>query len=311
MLLRSVHTPRPRAPSRRIASEPADLPRHRSLRLLTFNIQGGIHTGAFHHYVTRGWQHLLPHRDKPGNLRRIARLLQGYDIVALQEVDGGSLRSGFVNQVDYLAEQAHFPYCYQQLNRNLGKLAQHSNGLLSRPAPSRVEDHRLPGFIPGRGTIIAHYGEGPESLVVVLAHLSLSRRAQQRQLAYIHRQVAGYRHLIVMGDLNNHLEVLLDHSPLGDLGLVPPAEPLHTFPSWQPRRSLDHILVSPTLEIHRLQVLRDSLSDHLPIAMEIGLPESLYSLRQRPPEAHRKATACAREELAELPPGSAAAKQPA
>ncbi|MDX1464752.1 MAG: EEP domain-containing protein, partial [Halomonas sp.] len=31
------------------------------LKLLTFNLQVGIQTSAYHHYLTRSWQHLLPH----------------------------------------------------------------------------------------------------------------------------------------------------------------------------------------------------------------------------------------------------------
>ena len=32
------------------------------LRLLSFNIQVGISTERYRHYLTRGWQHLLPTR---------------------------------------------------------------------------------------------------------------------------------------------------------------------------------------------------------------------------------------------------------
>src|SRR5690606_39930461 len=79
---------------------------HRHLRLLTFNIQVGINTSSYHHYLTRSWQHFLPNRRRYENLDRIATLLSQYDVVALQECDGGSLRSGYINQVQYLAEAA-------------------------------------------------------------------------------------------------------------------------------------------------------------------------------------------------------------
>jgi endonuclease/exonuclease/phosphatase family metal-dependent hydrolase len=79
----------------------------------------------------------------PGNLQKIGDLLGDFDLVALQEADGGSLRSGYVNQVEHLAHLGAFPYWYQQLNRNLGRLAQHSNGVLSRLKPWAIEDHPL------------------------------------------------------------------------------------------------------------------------------------------------------------------------
>ena len=132
------------------------------LRLLSFNIQVGISTERYRHYLTRGWQHLLPHHGRAGNLQRIGALLGDYDLVALQEVDGGSLRSGYINQVERLAELGAFPYWYQQLNRDLGRLAQHSNGVLSRLRPDLVEDHPLPGP-PGRGAILVRFGEGADA----------------------------------------------------------------------------------------------------------------------------------------------------
>jgi endonuclease/exonuclease/phosphatase family metal-dependent hydrolase len=48
---------------------------------------------------------------------------------------------------------------------------------------------------------------------------------------------------------------------------------MHTFPSWRPQRNIDHILVTPTLQVDNARVLNYSLSDHLPIEMEITLPE--------------------------------------
>lgn len=115
------------------------------MRLLSFNIQVGISTEKYRHYLTRGWQHLLPHNGRAVNLQKIGNLLNDFDLVALQEADGGSMRSGYINQVEHLAQLGAFPYWYQQLNRNLGRLAQHSNGVLSRLKPTAIEDHPLPG----------------------------------------------------------------------------------------------------------------------------------------------------------------------
>ncbi|NMT62455.1 endonuclease/exonuclease/phosphatase family protein [Marinobacter orientalis] len=246
---------------------------HRHIRLLTFNIQVGINTSSYRHYVTRSWQHFLPHRKRSQNLDRIATLLRNYDVIALQECDGGSLRSGYINQVQYLAEASGIPYWHQQLNRNLGQFAQHSNGLLSRYRPLDVTEHRLPGLIPGRGAIVARYGVEEDPLVLVMMHLSLSKAAQQRQLAYIQDLIAEYQHVVLMGDLNNHAEELLTNTPLKHSNLVPLPDTAHSFPSWRPERALDHILVSPSLEIRRAEVVSYPVSDHLPIAMDIRLPQ--------------------------------------
>ncbi|MDG9923520.1 MULTISPECIES: endonuclease/exonuclease/phosphatase family protein [unclassified Pseudomonas] len=243
------------------------------LRLLSFNIQVGISTERYHHYLTRGWQHLLPHPGRAGNLQRIGALLGDYDLVALQEVDGGSLRSGYVNQVERLAELGAFPYWYQQLNRNLGRLAQHSNGVLSRLRPDQLEDHPLPGP-PGRGAVLLKFGEGADALVVINMHLALGPRTRTRQLAYVRELIDGARHVVLMGDMNTHAIDLLQHSPLRDLGLVAPQIDA-TFPSWRPQRCLDHILLSPELVLERVAVLSQPISDHLPVAVDIRLPTGL------------------------------------
>ncbi len=249
------------------------MPAGSRLRLLSFNIQVGISTERYRHYLTRGWQHLLPHTGRADNLQKIGNLLGDFDLVALQEADGGSLRSGYVNQVEHLAQLGAFPYWYQQLNRNLGRLGQHSNGVLSRMRPWVIEDHPLPGP-KGRGAILVRFGEGADALVVVMMHLALGARARTLQLAYIRDLIGDYKHQVLMGDMNTHASDLLQSSPLRDLGLLAPQVEA-TFPSWRPQRCLDHILLSPSLTLEKVEVLAQPISDHLPVAVEIRLPGSL------------------------------------
>ncbi|HMW14923.1 MAG: endonuclease/exonuclease/phosphatase family protein [Pseudomonadales bacterium] len=245
------------------------------LRLLTYNMQVGIATHRYRHYITRGWQHLLPHGLRERNLERIAELIQTFDIVALQEADGGSLRSGFVNQVEYLAHRARFPYWYQQRNRNLGRLGQHGNGLLTRFPPEILEDHKLPGALPGRGAIVARFAGPVEPLLVVGVHLSLGARSQRLQLSYLLELMSNYRHVIVMGDMNSETERLLLESPLQHGNFHRPAAELATYPSWRPERAIDHILISRSITIDRTEVLDFPFSDHLPVAVELTLPSAV------------------------------------
>jgi len=248
----------------------------KTIRLLTFNIQVGISTSAYRHYLTRSWQHILPHKNRQENLDKIAELLKGYDVVALQEVDGGSLRSGFVNQVEYLAKEGEFSYWYQQLNRNFGPIAKHSNGLLSRFRPIKVEEFSLPGLIPGRGVIVAQYGKVEDPVVLVIMHLSLSVSAQTQQLRFVRDLIEDFDHVILMGDMNTHAEKLLHDSPLKASGLVALPGVSHTFPSWRPEKGLDHILVSRSLVIKRAGVVPFPVSDHLPIELDVRLPDSYH-----------------------------------
>ena len=241
------------------------------LRLLSFNIQVGISTGRYRHYLTRGWKHLLPHEARADNLRSIGDLIADYDVVALQEVDAGSLRSGFVNQVEYLAYRGNFPYWYAQLNRDLGPIAQHGNGLLSRVQPSVLEDHKLPGTFAGRGAILMRLRFGGAEVVIVLLHLSLGERSRHQQLSYVRSLIEDEPNVVVMGDMNSHLRGLLRDSPLADTALLPADDVKPTYPSWRPALTLDHVLVTPSLEIRSCRVLDCHLSDHRPVAVRIAL----------------------------------------
>ncbi len=245
----------------------------RTLRLLSYNIQIGIRTRRYGQYFSHSWKHLLHHPQRFDNLDRIAELMSHYDMVGVQEADAGSARCGFVNITQYLAAAAGFPYWDDQTNRRLGRFAQHSLGVLSRYKPSGITEHRLPGRIPGRGAMAVRFGDGPESLIVLIVHLALSRRGRINQMDYLSDLVNDYRHVVLMGDMNcrsnsQEMEVLVNKTLM--------SEPLHgmnTFPSWRPRRNIDHILVTPTVEVAKAEVLDYPLSDHLPISMEVVLPE--------------------------------------
>ena len=249
-----------------------------SLRLLSYNIQVGIASTRPHHYLTHSWKHVLPHPSSFDNLNRIARLASNYDLVAIQEADAGSMRSYFINQVEYLARHGHFPFWCHQTNRDLGRFAQHSNGLLSKIRPNLIAQHKLPGFIPGRGAMLVQLGHSDAPLVVLLVHLALGRRARIRQFDFISELVRDFEHVVVMGDFNCVPESQEMDLLLSKANLCEPAQNLHTFPSWRPYRNIDHILVSPSLKISNLQVIQHALSDHLPIAVEIEVPDEVQLL---------------------------------
>ena len=252
--------------------DPGELQR---ARLLSYNIQSGLTTFKYSQYLTRSWKHLVPVPSRMSNLDGIARVLVDYDIVGLQEVDAGSLRSGFVNQIKYLADSAGFEYVFDQSNRKIGMISQHGNAILSRVRPEAITEHKLPGLIPGRGVLEVRFGFGPDALHVLIVHMALGRRSRLWQIEFLAELVRDYRHVILMGDLNcssdsSEMAVLLETARLCE------SRPgLYTFPSWQPDRQLDYILVSPTIMVEQAAVLDYAFSDHLPITMAAWLPESV------------------------------------
>lgn len=250
----------------------------RQLRVLSFNIQAGIDSRRYRDYLSNTWKHLLPHDGRQRNLAHIAQLLHGYDLVGLQEVDAGSLRSAHVDQIAYLAHQARYPHWFVQVNRRIGTLARHSNGLLSRLRPATIIEHKLPG-LPGRGALVVELPtDSGEPLAVCVLHLALGWRARRRQLDYLFTLAARYRFCVLMGDFNcgcgsRTLRAAIDAAGLRGLDCE-----LKTFPSWRPTQNLDHILVSPNLTITAARVLDYALSDHLPISLELELPAGISLL---------------------------------
>jgi len=244
------------------------------LKLLSYNIQAAIAVRRYREYLTGSWRHVLPHNRALDVLDAIARLARGFDIVGLQEVDAGSLRSAFVDQARYLARRAGMPWWWRHTTRRVGQVSHHANALLARLRPAAVEAHRLPGRIPGRGALCARFGASPTQLAVYVVHLSLGRRARQRQLAWLAERVADEGCVVVMGDLNCTLA-----SPelgwfLARTGLRP-AVTLPTFPSWSPARAIDHILVGGRVQVAEAAVLPHRLSDHRPLAVTLSVPLAL------------------------------------
>jgi endonuclease/exonuclease/phosphatase family metal-dependent hydrolase len=260
------------SPSWRRGSHGTDTGNQRPLRLLSFNVQTGIGTRQYSHYFTGSWKHFLPSAERKRNLGRIAAELARYDIVGLQEVDGGSIRSGDISQTQYLARKAHFPHWHEQVNRNLGRIAQHSIGLLSRHEFHVANEHKLPGIIPGRGALAIEIHYAGQTVCLITAHLALGRRTRIKQVAYLSEVISDYDHVILMGDFNFDTNSSEMNALMSLNDLHPPASDMHTFPSWRPLRSLDHILVSRSMKVNKLNVVQLPVSDHLPVAMEVSLP---------------------------------------
>ncbi len=256
-------------PIHKFPSTTTSKPAAQSIRLLSYNIQVGISTKKGMDYFTSSWKHFMPHTKRIENLKRLAMLISEYDIVGLQELDSGSFRSGFVNQSEYLAAAGGFDCWYDKINRNMGPVAKHSMGMLSRFQPDNVERHDLPGF-PGRGCLAVTYGNDRD-LGIIMTHLSLGKRARLKQVDFLCELIADFSNVVLMGDLNcipksEEIVKLKEKAGLRDYGSSNPS-----YPSWDPVQRLDHILVSSNMNIRNTRVLPWSLSDHLPISMEIEL----------------------------------------
>jgi endonuclease/exonuclease/phosphatase family metal-dependent hydrolase len=243
-----------------------------TLRVLSLNIQVGLRSTHYRHYVTQAWRHVLPSRGVRGTLDLIAALASEFDVVALQEADAGSLRSSRLNQVAYLAEKAGFPHWHAAVNRNLGAFAQHCLGVLSRE-PMIVRAHlALPGPVRGRGALEVELQRPHcQPLRLLNTHLSLGREARRQQLAFLAQRIDPTSASLLIGDLNCEPAELAADEAIRVAGLrVTQSQP--TFPSWRPRRCLDHLLATASVDVLDSRALDLQLSDHLPLATTLRWP---------------------------------------
>ena len=242
------------------------------LKIMTYNIQVAMPSHGIRHYIMHSWHHIFPHPRRNRNLLAIAEVIKPFDIVALQELDAGSIRSHHINQVDFLAEEAVFPYAEQQTTRNFGPFARHSKGLLSRYPIHNVHHYILPSALPGRGTTTFCIGPKSSPLFIVNVHLSLGAKSQSDQLDFIRELTEKYEHVIVMGDFNMSPTQLAELDVFKDRLNLAVSDAL-TYPSWKPKKQLDYILLSHSLKVQKAGVLNLPYSDHLPMFAEIILPD--------------------------------------
>lgn len=253
-------------------SEPPGAPLR--LRVLTYNLQVGIATRRYTDYLTRSWRHALPNPGLRQRLDALLELLAGHDLVALQEADAGSLRTGQENLVRYLAERAGFTHHALTVTRDLRPVARHCLGLLSRHPILEYADAPLAGPVPGRRLQVARLDVGGPSLKVLATHLSLGPKAQARQLSQLAHYIDPDEPTLLLGDLNCGPEALSRHPDLRRLGVSTGGSPPLTYPSWAPRKALDHVLVAGPARLVDVKALPPRHSDHLPVSALVELPRT-------------------------------------
>lgn len=241
------------------------------LNVLTWNIQAAIGTTQFSHYLTRVHHQLLNAPAKGARLTELAAVMKRYDIICIQEVDLGGRRAGYACQADHLAALSGHEHVAKQENRTIPGISRHGNAILSRIPFAEIHDVKLPGKVKGRGALFATL-DHPSQLMLASVHLSLGKADQALQLEEIAKQVRGKSKFAIMGDLNCEGSSTQLQTFAKTAGAVPPklSNP-PTYPSWRPKRDLDHIITSDQVDLDHYTVLTERLSDHLPLSGQLSV----------------------------------------
>ncbi|MBI1196935.1 MAG: EEP domain-containing protein [Phenylobacterium sp.] len=227
--------------------------------------------------------------DRRLDVARIAEVLARLepDIVALQELDVGRRRTNHVDQAHEIAQRLAMTHHFHAAMRV--EEERYGDAILTSLPERLVKAGPLPGYprVPGlepRGALWVEVGVGGRPLQVINTHLGLVPREQQIQAAHL----AGAAWLendaltwpaILLGDFNATAGSVVYRTLCAPLKparkLAPRREPDATFPSALPVLRIDHLFVSPGVEVNAVFAPLDPLtrvaSDHLPLVMDFEL----------------------------------------
>lgn len=216
-------------------------------------------------------------------LERIAAIIRAADadLVALQEVDRFTRRSGLVNQAQELACRTGMQYFFGRTIDYQGGM--YGNAVLARLPVNGFANRALP-FTPGReprGVIQLHVYSGPSETDNTIfrffaTHLDVSEADRLKAVPALLEFTAEEPDMpsLLAGDLN----ALPDSAPVKLLAeawqVAGAGEHLPTYPSSAPARQIDYILYRPASRwrVLEVKVLEEALaSDHRPILAVLEL----------------------------------------
>ena len=243
------------------------------MRLLVYNIRYATGTGPAFHLPVPGAGYLRSNRRVLESITQFIRA-EHPDLVGLIEVDTGSVRTGMVNQAEYIADSLGHYTAYEckygsgSINNLVPIVRKQANALLAAPS---VTGERFHYFDTGIKRLIIELEL--DEVCIFLVHLSLKYRHRQYQLRTLHDLVvAATKPVIVAGDFNtfwgtHEIYLFMRASGLrsaNSLGLP-------SYPARTPRVELDFILVSAGIEVNGFRIPEIRLSDHRPLICDFEI----------------------------------------
>ena len=225
---------------------------------------------------------VAPHLPVPGAgyLRSSRQVLDGIcaflrsqdpDIVGLIEVDTGSLRTGMINQAQFIADHLGHYSIYQckygedSLTQLVPIVRKQGNAFLAAP---RVHGERFHYFDAGIKRLIIELEL--DDVAVFLVYLSLKFRHRHYQLRHLHQLIRQQsKPVMVAGDFNTFWgdhEIYLFMQAAGLRSANVEGKP--SYPSRWPRKELDFVLYGQGVQPLGFEVPAVQLSDHLPLVFD-------------------------------------------
>lgn len=228
-----------------------------TVRILAYN----IHHGA-------GMDEVL-------DLERVAALIRDVDpdLVALQEIDSATARTGGIDQAAELGRLTGLTSIFGGFMEYQG--GAYGMALLSRWPVEASENLRLPDGDEPRTSVAARVRSPTtgRSLRFVGIHFYRAEAERLAQAMRLEEHLAGDSvPTILAGDFNSTPgSAVMVHLARG-WSVVPKGDDRLTYPSYAPEREIDFVLVrpAPRFEILSTRVLDEPVvSDHRPVVVEL------------------------------------------
>jgi endonuclease/exonuclease/phosphatase family metal-dependent hydrolase len=208
-------------------------------------------------------QHGVPDPEDAPDLGRAVGPLADLsaDVYALQEVDQGLERTGFVDQMALVADAVGgLVVPVPAFQRGEGT---YGNALVVRGAVADAEVLALPGPAEPRSAGLARVGVDGGEWSIAVTHLSLDAATARLQLEMVLRELAARpAPRVLLGDLNLETEHVRPITTASGFDLA------SGNPTWnarrRPRRRLDHVAVAGA-SITATGVSKLPVSDHLAV----------------------------------------------
>jgi endonuclease/exonuclease/phosphatase family metal-dependent hydrolase len=227
--------------------------------------------------------------DRCWSAERIAQVIASChpDIVALQELDVGRARSGWVDQAETIARDLGMDVQFFPSVRVMDEL--YGDAILSRRPSRLVQAGALPGLprvpmVEARGALWASVTCGEHELQVINTHLGLLARERRVQVeALLGPDWLGHPDCrdpaILVGDFNATRRTRAYRrlaAALRDAQLAPGIRRVEpTFPTRFPTLRLDHVFVRGPIDVVHVSTVRTPLarlaSDHVPLVVDLEI----------------------------------------
>jgi len=251
------------------------------VRLICYNIEycEGI-PGRWYEYL-KFWKVFHAPKKLQKDLINSLKKLKP-DILALVEVDTGSIRSNFKDEaveiskklkLKNLIEKVKYPIKgWISLFHHIPILDKQGNAIISK---YRLEDVKYHFLSKGTKRVVIEVTiKNKHKVTLLLAHLSLRKRKRKIQIKELIQIVKKIKNpIILMGDFNTfngveEIKQLLKETQLEDKIYLDKKNIHLTEPSFNPKRRLDYILTSKKIKVKKYKILKFPFSDHLPLMID-------------------------------------------